>query len=40
VLFNGLDERLPRDPGPIDKKSEVTGRAAKMEVALKLEDGG
>lgn len=40
MLFNGLDERLSRDNGPMDKKSEMMDRAAKLKVAMKLEDDG
>jgi hypothetical protein len=40
LLFNGLDERLLKEQGPMDKKSEMMDRAAKLRVALKGEDDG
>jgi ketosteroid isomerase-like protein len=40
VLFNGLDERLLREQGSMDKKSEMMDRAARLQVALKREDDG
>jgi hypothetical protein len=40
VLFNGLDERLLKEQGPMDKKSEMMDRAARLRVALKREDDG
>jgi hypothetical protein len=40
VLFNGLDERLLKEQGPMDKKSEMMNRASRLQVALKREDDG
>jgi hypothetical protein len=40
VLFNRLDERLLREQGSMDKKSEMMDRAARLQVALKREDDG
>jgi hypothetical protein len=40
VLFNGLDERMLREQEPMDKKSEMMDRAARLQVALKREGDG
>jgi hypothetical protein len=40
VLFNGLDKGVLKEQGPIDKKSEMMDRAARLQVALKHENDG
>ena len=40
VLFNGLDKGLLKRQGPMDKKSEMMDRAARLQVALKRDNDG
>jgi hypothetical protein len=40
VLFNGLDEHLLKNQGPMVRKSEMVDRAAKLKVVLEFEDDG